>query len=158
MKYCSRLIEDTNPQSFIFTELAFPPAPIHALTASSAPFNAFLSTIKKRAALRTPALDDVLVTLESYALGVKQDIQGLPKALYSIYGRQVEQALRDVVSALQSVLEGLTKREEGKTIEAVMLVGRVGIYLAKQSTFFGDIVGESAVVLGEMQLYLKRCC
>jgi hypothetical protein len=74
-------------------------------------------------------------TVETMARNIRQDMQGLPKSLYEVYGRKVEGALQDLVKALQRVVESMgPTRGDGKSgVEAEMFVGRVAIYLAKQA-------------------------
>lgn len=68
-----------------------------------------------------------------------------------MYGRKVEGALQDLVKALQRVVESMgPNRGDGKAgVEAEMFVGRVAIYLAKQSNFLEDLIGEANVQLSE---------
>lgn len=145
------LTTDTILSSFIFSEMPFPSAPTYALTASATPFNNFLSTIQKRGALRTPLLDEILVTLETAAKDLKQDISGLPSNLYTSYGTKVQDTLRRLVTSLSTVLEDVAiEGEDNKSaIEAEILVGRVALYLARQSDCLADLTAEAGSDLGK---------
>jgi hypothetical protein len=129
--------------------------PTHALTASSTSFNTFLLTTQKRAALRTPLLDAVLVELENSAKDLQADMQGLPHTLYESYGVQAEKALTSLVKRLERVLDSTgPQRGDGKgdSVDAEMFVGRVALYLARQSEFLNYLSGESNVELGQYSL------
>ena len=146
------LILEINSESFIFSEMPFPSAPTHALTASSTSFNTFLATVKKRGAMRTPLLDAVLVELETSAKDLRADMRNLPRTLYEAYGGQVEKALERLVKRLERVLESMGPHRgdgKGETVDAEMFVGRVALYVAKQSEFLDDLSGEADIQLGE---------
>ena len=142
---------DVSPESYIFTELAFPPAPAHALTASSTPFTQFVADLTKRTTWRTPLLHGVLVALETAAADLKADMAGLPKALYESYAAKAEESLAKLVEVLKGVMKDVVAAREGESKNIAvgqMLVGRVAIYLAKQSEFLRDLTGEAGVQLG----------
>jgi len=95
------------------------------------------------------------VELEQCAKELRADISGLPKALYASYAQRIEESLTQMVKALQRVADSMgPSRGDGKAgIEAEMFVGRVGIYVAKQSDFLADLVGEAGVSLGEYRVW-----
>jgi len=79
-------------------------------------------------------------------------MQTLPTSLYVKYGVQAEKALEKLVKTLGRVLESMgSQRGDGKgeAVDAEMFVGRVALYLAKQSDFLSDLGGEADIQLCE---------
>ncbi|KAK8861647.1 hypothetical protein IAR55_002470 [Kwoniella newhampshirensis] len=140
---------DVTPDSLLFSDIAFPSGPAISLSASShnTAFTSFISSLKKRTSLRTPLLDQVISSLESSAAAIKADMQGLPSSLYEAYTGKVKDALQELLKALERVLEsmGPTKGDGKGGIEAEIIVGRLALYLAQNSSFLGDLTGGLSV-------------
>lgn len=139
---------ELHPEKFMFSELPIPQPPASAFTASPHLFDNFLKTLTKRVARRTPLLDGVLSELEEQARELKLDMQvgGLPSRLHVEYGKGVEGTLGKVVS----VLEGLLGESGNEGVEGEMFVGRVAIYMARQSSFLVDVTGQAEVDVGQL--------
>lgn len=143
--------QDSHPETFVFSEIAFPPVPTLTFSGplASSSFASFMSTLKKRSALRTPQLDTVLVALEDAATDLKADMQGLPGALYDDYKERLLDMLERLVRALEGLLEATNAEGKAESEAHVPLfIGRTALHLAKSSTFLRDVIGESDAQVG----------
>jgi len=67
--------------------------------------------------------------------------------------------MEKLVTRVEDVLQSMSnQRQEGKgdAIEAEMFVGRVALYLARQSEFLTDLSGEAGIDLGEFPENRRR--
>ncbi|TXT07513.1 hypothetical protein VHUM_03233 [Vanrija humicola] len=145
---------DNDPEKFIFSDIAFPPAPVSSIGAgtNSAAFNTFLSTVQKRASFRTPLLDSVLTVLESAASDLKADLAGLPETFYGEYRTKVTTALDAFVNSLGDVLAAVGgHRDATGSVEAELFVGRVALYVVHTSPFLTDLTGDTGVDLAAIK-------
>ncbi|WVW80227.1 hypothetical protein I302_102205 [Kwoniella bestiolae CBS 10118] len=146
---------DTSPESFLFSDIPFPSGPSAAFSASShnTAFTTFRSTLRKRSSYRTPLLDTVLSGLEESAKSIKEDMLDLPSSLYDDYSIQIKDALDGLIKVLEKVLESMgSTRGDGKDgIEAELSVGRVALYLSKESGFLGDVAGYGKIDRDEIE-------
>ena len=141
----------------MFSDLTFPSAPASALTAGSqnTVVAAFVSSLKKRTTLRTPALDSVLTGLEVAAADVKVDLQSFPSDLYDRYRDRLSSTLNSIVEALQSALETETaKGTKKRSAEAELFIGRVALYIAKSSSVLDNLAGEVDIDLSQSQVHV----
>lgn len=142
---------DINPEKHVFSTITFPSVPSATLaTPNPISFPTFMSGLQKRSVYRTPLLDQVLLVVEDLARDLKADISDLPDDLISTYGDLVTAGLGRLSDVLAAML---AKSVEGKPdsgdvadqrIYAELFVGRVALFLARQSTFLQDITAESA--------------
>lgn len=112
-----------------------------------------MAGVKKRNVYRTPLLDRVLSVLEDQARALQSDVRGLPEGLVGVYTELVADALERIVAVLRASLDGLREMEDGgeKRVYAELLVGRVALFLARQSTFLEDLSGRPKTSSGELR-------
>ncbi|KAL1411795.1 hypothetical protein Q8F55_002762 [Vanrija albida] len=150
---------DNDPEKFIFSDIAFPPAPVSSIGAAtnSSAFTTFLSTVQKRASFRTPLLDSVLTVLESAASDLKADLAGLPETFYGEYRSKVTTALDAFVNSLGDVLAAVGgHRDATGSVEAELFVGRVALYVVHTSPFLTDLTGDTGVDLSGIKTELME--
>lgn len=129
---------DHDPEAYMFADIAFPT--VSSVAGGGATFNTFLDTLKKRAAYRTPSIENVLSNLERSASDIKSDLLGLPDDLYEDYRSKLGGALDALVNALRDVLADVGGHRDAKgSIEAELFVGRLALYLANSSNFLVDL-------------------
>lgn len=149
---------DSRPDTFMFSELAFPSVPTSSLSAplASSSLSSFIGSLKKRSALRTPQMDGILVALEDAATDLKVDMQGLPSALHEDYSARVSAMLDNLVGLFQRLRESAADKPPGASVDLGLFVGRTALHLAKGSTFLQDITGEAKVQTGASFSMQKR--
>jgi hypothetical protein len=117
----------------------------------------FYAGLKKRSSGRTPLLDSTLSVLESAAQALKTDMSILPSSLAEEYGKSLTSALDKLVTVLRNMLEKLQKAEGVKDVEASLFLGRIAVYLGRQSSFLSDLVGEAKLDTGRSSLSSAVC-
>lgn len=109
-----------------------------------------MSALKTRGTYRTPLLDRVLSALERLAQDLRTDVQGLPPDLVDVYKRLVQDGLGRMVDTLSSVLSKVKERaEDDQRVYEELFVGRVALFLARQSTFLQNMSASSALSTGK---------
>ncbi|WVO18684.1 hypothetical protein L204_106404 [Cryptococcus depauperatus] len=134
--------DEKKPEECLFKDLTLPFENAGA-GHSTAAFAAFISSLKKRTALRTPLLNSVLQTLETQAAHVKSDMSGLPVSLCDSYTIRVQSFLERMIALLEGILEDVAVSEERVAKE--LFVGRIALYLAKKSSFLDEIARRNSI-------------
>ncbi|WWC88089.1 uncharacterized protein L201_002993 [Kwoniella dendrophila CBS 6074] len=150
---------DILPESNLFSDLSFPTGPTTTSFSSishTTALTSFRSTLKKRSSLRTPLLDDVLNTFEELAKSIKDDMSDLPGSLYDEYSIQINNTLNKLVQSLDNVLDSMgPSRGDGKIgIEAELFIGRISLYLSKESDFLRNIAGYGKLDQDSIEAFL----
>ncbi|WVN90705.1 uncharacterized protein L203_105947 [Cryptococcus depauperatus CBS 7841] len=134
--------DEKKPEECLFKDLTLPFENAGA-GHSTAAFAAFISSLKKRTALRTPLLNSVLQTLETQAAHVKSDMSGLPVSLCDSYTIRVQSFLERMIALLEGILENVAV-SEGRVAKE-LFVGRIALYLAKKSSFLDEIARRNSI-------------
>lgn len=112
-----------------------------------------MSGLKKRNGYRTPLLDRVLTILESLAKELQADVEGLPENLVNAYSELVSIGLEQAVVVLRRILDKLKEGDDGeKSVYAELLVGRISLFLARQSSFLSDLTGRRIDSSGKLMV------
>lgn len=145
--------DESDVDAFAFSDLAYPVVPTIALAAGGVPsvnLAPFMASLKQRSSGRTPLLGAVLTALEAASGALKEDAKGLTGSLLVEYQSGVKGALEKLRGILEKSLAD-TPSGEG-SVQSSLFVGRVALYIAKSSSFLGDLAGEDAAVTGEYSL------
>ena len=140
--------EESDVDSFAFSDLAYPTIPTSALAGASTSLQPFLASLRQRSSGRTPLLDGVLGSLESAAAALRKDSEGLVGDLRGQYQSGVADALRRLVKVLQDALSSVSQE---RPVECSLFVGRVALYLATTSTILGDLAGGAQDITGTLK-------
>jgi hypothetical protein len=139
--------EESDVDSFAFSDLAYPTIPTSALAGASTSLQPFLASLRHRSSGRTPLLDGVLGSLESAAAALRKDSEGLVGDLRGQYQSGVGEALCRLVKVLQDALSSVTLE---RPVECSLFVGRVALYLAITSGLLGDLAGGAEDITGKL--------
>jgi hypothetical protein len=139
--------EESDVDSFAFSDLAYPTIPTSALAGASTSLQPFLASLRQRSSGRTPLLDGVLGSLESAAAALRRDSEGLVGDLRGQYQSGVGDALRRLVKVLQDALNSIGQE---RPVECSLFVGRVALYLATTSTILGDLASGAEDITGKL--------
>lgn len=139
--------EESDVDSFAFSDLAYPTVPTSALAGASTSLQPFLASLRQRSSGRTPLLDGVLGSLESASSALKRDSEGLTGDLREQYQSGVGDALRRLVGVLQGALSSIPQE---KPVECSLFVGRVALYLATTSSILGDMTSGTEDITGKL--------
>jgi hypothetical protein len=130
--------EESDVDSFAFSDLAYPTVPTSALAGGSTSLIPFLASLKQRSSGRTPLLDGVLASLETAAAALRKDVEGLAGDLRAQYQSGVGEALRRLVQVLQDALGGV---KQEKAVACSLFIGRIALFIATTSSILGDLAG-----------------
>ena len=137
--------EESDVDSFAFSDLAYPTIPTNALAGASTSLQPFLASLKQRSSGRTPLLAGVLSSLESASASLRDDAESLAGDLRAGYLSGVGDALRRLVQVLQEASLAITQE---RAVECSLFVGRVALYLATTSSVLGDLAVGSDNITG----------
>lgn len=146
---------DIEAERFAFGDLPFPSPPTNALTASATPLNNFLAAVQKRMAFRTPLLDSILTFMETAALDIKTDLEGLPVSLYESYAEDASAHLTGLVMMMRRILDE-AQSDKSADYEAELLVGRTALFISRSSSFLQDLAAASVIDTGESRVHATR--
>jgi hypothetical protein len=139
--------EESDVDSFAFSDLAYPTIPTSALAGASTSLQPFLASLRQRSSGRTPLLDSVLGSLESAAVALRKDSEGLVGDLRGQYQSGVGDAVRRLVNVLRDALSSIAQE---RSVECSLFVGRVALYLATASSVFGDLANGIEDITGKL--------
>jgi hypothetical protein len=139
--------EESDVDSFAFSDLAYPTIPTSALAGASTSLQPFLASLRQRSSGCTPLLNGVLGSLESAAAALRKDSEGLVGDLRGQYQSGVGEALRRLVNVLRDALSSIAQE---RSVECSLFVGRVALYLATASSVFGDLASGIEDITGKL--------
>jgi hypothetical protein len=106
-------------------------------------------------AFRTPLLDSILTLMETAALDIKTDLEGLPVSLYESYAEDASAHLTGLVMMMRRILDE-ARSDKSADYEAELLVGRTALFISRSSSFLQDLAAASVIDTGESRVHATR--